>query len=216
MFASPENDWEDLFWRYIPDWFTPSEDVLENYFEGESTLYTLVHIRGGLVPVMVWTVFIAAIWFVLLCINSLIRAQWTEKEKLAYPIIQLPLKMISEERPSFFRNKAMWLGFGVAGLFEILAGLNYLFPKVPAVQLNYYYARFGPIRTPTGGLCGVNSGGARRLTRRAGRACGSEGADGDPCLCTKRKTDGDCRVKGNMRKKMNGEEIRMLYLGAGG
>ena len=25
MFASPENEWEDLFWRYIPEWFTPSE-----------------------------------------------------------------------------------------------------------------------------------------------------------------------------------------------
>ena len=138
-FASPENEWADLFWRYIPQWFTPSVDVLDDYFDGESTFYTVAHLRGWIVPIVVWTVFISVIWFVLLCINSLIRAQWTEKEKLAYPIIQLPLRMTSEDKPSFFRNKSMWLGFGIAGLFEILAGLHYLFPKVPAVQLNYYY-----------------------------------------------------------------------------
>lgn len=137
-FASPENEWADLFWRYIPRWFTPSEDVLDPYFNGESTLYTMKHIQGWMVPVMVWTVFIAVIWFVLLCINSLIRAQWTEKEKLAYPIIQLPLQMVTEEKPAFFKNRMMWLGFGIAGLFEVLAGLHYIFPKVPAVQLNYY------------------------------------------------------------------------------
>jgi len=136
-FASYENEWADLFWRYIPEWFTPSGDVLDGYFEGESTLYTLDHIRGWRTPVMVWTAFIAVIWFILICINSVIRAQWTEKEKLAYPIIQLPLRM-AEESSSFLKSKAMWVGFGVAGFFELLAGLHYLFPKVPAVQLNYY------------------------------------------------------------------------------
>lgn len=137
MFASPENEWEDLFWRYIPEWFTPSGDVLDAYFEGESTLYTLEHIRGWFTPVMVWTVFIAVIWFVLICVNAIIRAQWTEKEKLAYPIIQLPLRMTAESS-SFFRNKGMWAGFAVAGILELLAGLHYLFPRVPAVQLTYY------------------------------------------------------------------------------
>ena len=136
-FATPENEWADMFWRYIPDWFIPSTDALDDYFEGESTLYTMEHIRGWLTPVIVWTAFISVIWFVMICINSIIRRQWTEEEKLAYPIIQLPLRMTAESS-SFFRNKGMWLGFALAGSLEILAGLNYLFPRVPGFRLNYY------------------------------------------------------------------------------
>jgi len=136
-FATPENEWADLFWRYIPKWFTPSTNVLEDYFEGDSTLYTMSHIRGWLTPVMVWSAFIGIIWFILICMNVIIRAQWTEREKLAYPIIQLPLE-ITENSSSFFKNKSMWVGFAIAGVLELLAGLHYLFPTIPAIQVNYY------------------------------------------------------------------------------
>lgn len=136
-FATPENEWSELFWRYIPRWFTPPTNVLDAYFEGESTFYTMEHIQGWLVPVIVWSAFIALVWFTLICINVFIRVQWTEKEKLAYPITQLPLHM-TEKGTSFFKNRRMWIGFSVAGFFEILAGLHYLFPQVPAIQLNYY------------------------------------------------------------------------------
>ena len=136
-FATPENEWADLFWRYIPDWFMPSADVLDDYFEGESTLYTMEHLRGWLLPVMVWTAFIAVVWFILICINVVIRKQWTEEEKLAYPIIQLPLRM-TVEGSSFFRNRGMWIGFALAASLEILAGLNYLVPRIPAIRISYY------------------------------------------------------------------------------
>ena len=136
-FATPENEWTELFSRYIPSWFTPAPGSLDDYYDGESTLYTMQHLRVWLLPVIVWTGFIAVVWFVLICINVIIRAQWTEKEKLAYPIIQLPVRM-TLGGSSFFRNRWMWIGFAVAGFFELLAGLNYLFPRVPAVRLKFY------------------------------------------------------------------------------
>ena len=136
-FATSENEWADLFWRYIPEWFVPNSNALDDYFEGDSTFYIAKHLRGWLVPILVWTGFVALLWFVMICLNTIIRAQWTEKEKLAYPIIQLPLQM-AQGRNRFYKNGVMWIGFGVAGFFEILAGLNHLFPQIPAVRLNYY------------------------------------------------------------------------------
>jgi hypothetical protein len=53
--------------------------------------------------------------------------------KTCISIIQLPLRMTTESS-SFFKSRGMWIGFGIAGFFEILAGLHYLFPKVPAVR----------------------------------------------------------------------------------
>lgn len=33
-FATVENEWRDLFWRYIPDWFTPRDiRVLDLFFQ---------------------------------------------------------------------------------------------------------------------------------------------------------------------------------------
>ena len=137
-FAGPENEWASLFWRYIPRWFTPPTSVLKDYFEGDSTFYTMKHIRGWLTPVIVWSSFIAVIWFVLICMNVMIRAQWTEKEKLAYPIIRLPLEMTANTG-SFLRSPQMWIGFSVASFIELLAGLHHLFPKIPAIRVNYYW-----------------------------------------------------------------------------
>ncbi len=136
-FATSENEWADLFWRYIPEWFVPNSNALDGYFEGDSTFYIARHLRGWLVPILVWTGFVALLWFVMICLNTIIRAQWTEKEKLAYPIIQLPLRM-AEGGKAFYKSGVMWIGFGVAGFFELLAGLHHLFPQIPAVQLNYY------------------------------------------------------------------------------
>ena len=137
QFASSENEWADLFWRDIPWWFVPKNDVLDGYFKGDSNFYIKMHLDGWLIPISVWTGFVTMLWFVLICLNTIIRAQWTEREKLAYPIVQLPLQMAQNEN-RFYHNKIMWIGFGVAGFFEILAGLNHLFPNIPSVKLNYY------------------------------------------------------------------------------
>ena len=137
QFATSENEWASLFWREIPWWFVPKQNALDGYFKGDSSFYTSLHLGGWLIPILVWTGFVAMLWFVLICLSIIIRAQWTEREKLAYPIVQLPLQMAQGE-DRFYQSKIMWIGFGVAGFFEILAGLNHLFPQIPAVRLNYY------------------------------------------------------------------------------
>ena len=137
QFANSENEWASLFWRDIPRWFVPKQDALDGYFTGDSNFYIKMHIGGWLIPISVWTGFVTMPWFVLICLNTIIRAQWTEREKLAYPIVQLPLQMTQDEN-HFHQSKIMWIGFGVAGFFEILAGLSHLFPYILSVKLNYY------------------------------------------------------------------------------
>ena len=90
-FATPENDWENLFWRHIPDWLSVSDkSVLKPYYEGDSTFYALKYIKAWAGPMLAWGGFIFALLFTMLCINIILRKQWVEREKLTYPIIQLP------------------------------------------------------------------------------------------------------------------------------
>ena len=139
-FATPENDWKALFWRYIPSWLAVADkSVLSGYYEGDSTLYTKEHLLGWLTPVMNWFAFLFTMLFVMVCINLIVRKPWTEDEKLAYPIIQLPARMTSED---FFTNRLMWIAFGLVAAFDIVNGLHHVFPAIPSVFEKEYRFRF--------------------------------------------------------------------------
>ena len=139
-FATPENDWKDLFWRYIPRWLAVADkDVLSGYYEGDSTLHTKQHLLGWLTPVINWFAFLFALLFVMVCINLIVRKPWTEDEKLAYPIIQLPARMTSE---GFFTNRLMWIAFGLVAACDIINGLHHIFPAIPSVFEKEYRFRF--------------------------------------------------------------------------
>jgi hypothetical protein len=89
---------------------------------------------------LAWTVFIVVLLFGMICVNIIIRKQWTENEKLSYPIIRLPLEMSSN--PKFFSNKFMWLGFGITAGIELLNGLHYQFPILPSPGLKWNITQY--------------------------------------------------------------------------
>ena len=130
-FATPENEWRELFAKQLPAWLTVSDEkALRNYYEGNSTLYIEHHLATWLQPAVWWIAFIFVLMTVMLCINILLRVQWTERERLTYPIIQLPLEMVNPES-NFFRRRMVWFGFSVAAAISILNLLNSIFPEVP-------------------------------------------------------------------------------------
>ncbi len=136
LLATPENEWESLFSKYIPDWLSVKDkEVLRAYNFGESSLYFPEHLKSWLVPILSWCAFIFALLFVMVCINALLRRRWTEGEKLSYPIIQLPLEMT---RKGFFQNKLLWIGFGIAGGLDLINGLHFLYPVVPGIGGKLY------------------------------------------------------------------------------
>lgn len=134
-FATPENEWKDLFFQYIPSWLSVSDkSVLSGYYEGEKTLYTLQHLRAWMTPVLWWTGFLVVLLFLQLCINVVVRKQWTEREKLSYPTIQLPLEM-TNPASGLLANKLMWVGFAIAAGVDIINGFHVIFPTIPALPI---------------------------------------------------------------------------------
>jgi hypothetical protein len=141
--ATPENEWESLFFKYIPDWIAVKDkEALMAYDLGESTLYSVEHLRSWLTPILIWAGFIFVLLFVMVCINSLLRRQWTEGEKLSYPIIQLPSELT---KPGFLKNNLLWIGFAIAGGMDAINGLHFLYPVVPGIGGRLY--DIGPLFT---------------------------------------------------------------------
>jgi len=145
-YATPENEWKELFFKYIPSWLTVrDEKVLEGFYRGESSIYFYDNLKAWFFPLAAWGAFTFALVFIMLCINIILRKQWGEREKLAFPIIQLPLKMTEENGLSrFFSNKVMWIGFSIPAVIDLINGFHDIYPAVPSMQwIKYQWGFFG-------------------------------------------------------------------------
>lgn len=139
--ADNNNHFAGLFWRFLSSWaMMPDKDAAEGYFRGHDTLYTRQHLTAWLGPTLVWTGFITVLLFTMQCVNSLIRKQWTDNERLTYPLARIPLE-ITDSMPHgrgrsgvpLTRNKIFWLGFVLAAAVDTTNSLNLYFPAVPAI-----------------------------------------------------------------------------------
>ncbi len=130
--ATPDNKWEDLFLSELRGWLTPLDHrALWLFYDAHLPLFATPYWRLWIVPVLSWTLFMVLMGWTFLCLNSLFRRNWTEESKLSFPIVQLPLEMI-DTRLRLYRSKAMWIGFGVAALIDLMNGLHHLYPTFPS------------------------------------------------------------------------------------
>ena len=148
-YATRENKWLDFLVPYIKPWMTPAlspdgqvqTKVVADWFQGIPTGQPIPW-AAWLVPLAAWTAIIFALYAMLGCLGVMVRAQWAEREALAFPLLKLPMQMTEDvDKPgaglgTFFRTPAMWIGFSIAVFIEMLNGLHLYFPDVPAVPLS--------------------------------------------------------------------------------
>ena len=140
-FATPENEWAQLFLHHIPEWLTVHDsEWLAGYYEGESSIYFQEHLRIWVKPILIWSSFIFLLYGSLLCLGLLLRKQWMEREKLSFPLTQLPLQMVTNRK--FFLSRALWIGFGIAALLRVMGGLHDLFPVIPTFPTSFRLDRY--------------------------------------------------------------------------
>ena len=135
FYATAENDWANLFHTHLPNWLVFRDaDAVHYFYKGESAFWATGFYKFWITPAIAWSFLLSLLFFMLLCINVLLRKQWIENERLAYPIIQIPLEM-TQPTSGFFQNRVMWMGFGLAGGISLINGLNFLYPSIPRVPI---------------------------------------------------------------------------------
>ena len=82
-------------------------------------------------PTFFWLVkvmgFIVILIFTMFCINTVLRKQWVERERLAYPIVRLPQEMARGDRTKgLLRSKTMWIGFSIAAGINLIGAVIWL------------------------------------------------------------------------------------------
>jgi hypothetical protein len=129
--ATPENEWKELFIKYIPQWLMVSDkSSLDQYAQGDSSFFTMNNINAWLAPALLWSAFTVSLILVMLGLTLALSSRWVSEEKLSYPIIQLPLQMTE---PRFLKNKVMWIGVGIGFFMGALNGLHFFLPNIPTI-----------------------------------------------------------------------------------
>ncbi|MFQ6131567.1 MAG: DUF6785 family protein [Armatimonadota bacterium] len=140
-YATPENKWAGLLLPHLKDWLSPAGSAIDapvivSFYEGAPP-GTPVPWRAWAPALVVWLAFLLCLHFVMICMMVLMRRQWVEREKLAYPLTQLPLEMSAPGRlgPPLLRSWWLWAGFGLPMVTSSFVGLHNYFPAVPAPRL---------------------------------------------------------------------------------
>jgi hypothetical protein len=129
--AMRESGWGADIIKYLPHWmYITDPEALRGFHLGGTSLFSPKIFRAWLVPMLVWGGCLMVFFWIMLCINVILRKQWTERERLTFPLVQVPLAIVSG--PSFFRNKILWAGIAVSSFIALFNGLNFLFPMIPA------------------------------------------------------------------------------------
>lgn len=147
-YASPTNNWEEKLFPYVP-----SRAILVDDGEGNKAFYEGTGSAGQVPygawvePLLWWGIFLLALYVTMICVAVILRRQWMERERLAFPIVQVPLAMVRGEEEGlvngFLKRKTMWVGCAIPMVMGSLKALNSYDPTWPVISTTWVVPLFG-------------------------------------------------------------------------
>ena len=94
--------------------------------------------RAWVRPLLVWTPFLLAVYWMVLSFAAVLAWRWEREEKLPYPLVTVPLEVVEQEPMAvapLLRSPAMWIAFTVPCIHYTLKGLHGYWPQIPYINL---------------------------------------------------------------------------------
>lgn len=137
-YAAPENDWEGLFFRYLPEWLLVTDPrAVEGFYTGKRSFLGEGYWRFWLRPIGWWSTVVMLLMAAFLSLVVLFQRQWVRRERLAYPLVQTA-DAIARSGEALFRNRLFWWGFLLAAGLDLWNGLSYFYPVLPEIPVKRY------------------------------------------------------------------------------
>jgi len=92
-------------------------------------------------PVFAWAAFLLLFVIAMFGIGVILRRQWVQNERYPLPLAQVPIALLGEEKrddalPPIWRNRFMWLGFGLALFWSLMRVAHTFNTSVPDMSVN--------------------------------------------------------------------------------
>ena len=147
-YARSENNWHEVLTPLLPDWLVPhNPEAIRQFFEGAESDGMGIPWAVWLEPVMGWVPAVIFLHVATVALMVIVRRRWVEHERLIYPIMQLPMAMIQQDRRGsllnpFFKSPVMWIGFSVPMIVGGVIGTHAYLPFVPTIEMHLPFPLF--------------------------------------------------------------------------
>ena len=140
----------------LPDWLLPDfehndpaaragEAVVTNYLgrtPGDPVALAAVPWAAWLRPALTWGVGLGLLFTAVVCLMAIVRWQWQENERLAFPLAEVYLSLTEEPRPGrafaeTFRSRSFLFAAGAVFAVHAFTGLANYWPQQPRIPLGY-------------------------------------------------------------------------------
>ncbi|MBM3264934.1 MAG: hypothetical protein FJY97_16110, partial [candidate division Zixibacteria bacterium] len=119
--ASSENRWAELLIPHLPVWLLPDngEGAMKWFFEGLPAGVPVPFgalLRAWVGPLFWWLSFVWTLYFVCFCLVVVLRKQWIERERLAFPLMAVPQALVNDrtdENKSLFSRPLFYVGAAI-------------------------------------------------------------------------------------------------------
>jgi len=144
-YASAENRWGEYLLDYLPKWAVPTNDAgqMTWFFEGKPANVDIPW-AAWTGPLVWWGSFLLALALVSAALVAVLRRQWVERERLPFPLAEIPLRMTEETEEnwgySLLHSRFFWIGFAVPLVIIIWNIGGYFWhnlPQIPVMQNQY-------------------------------------------------------------------------------
>ena len=148
-FATPENKWQEQLFPFLGDHNIMVNDGNRNssFYEGLNNSNSIPW-ESWVAPFGWWSIFFLALYLCMVSISVILRRQWTERERLSYPLTQVAIDIIREEDSKstwngFIKNKLMWYGASLPIIFGSLNAFHRYDPSFPLLKLLWFFPFVG-------------------------------------------------------------------------
>ncbi len=89
-----------------------------------------------IIPVVIWTLFWLALYFVFMCLSALVHREWAVHQHLTYPVAAPVLDVIEFEKDKntgIWQDNKFWIGVGIILIISLSKTINSYFPVIPAI-----------------------------------------------------------------------------------
>ncbi len=136
-YATPENEWAAKVLLYVPSWLRVTDEEAVKYFYEGLPRGQSVPWGAWAEPLIAWSLLVLAFFAAMTAMMVMVRRQWVEYERLSFPLVQVPIALIGEEKEEqglvsrFCKNPVVWIGVLVPLVLYSQRALHNYFPIIP-------------------------------------------------------------------------------------
>jgi hypothetical protein len=143
-FASPENRWAILLQPHLPLWMQLSNPEAVRWLWEGLPERTPVPWAAWRQPLVVWGAIALCVYVGSFSLMSLVRRDWIESQRLAFPLAQIPLETVGYHGTPgtpLLRQRVFWVGFAIAFGYGLMGLLNRYLPAFPYFSMSWPIGR---------------------------------------------------------------------------